>query len=500
MKEKNIFDILGNAEDDSMERLSNKCPEITEEQLNKILSLSEKKYKVKKKEILKDRTEKDNNITMTENDVVEGVERVRRPAWLAPLCSAASLILVAGVVLGSMTMFRKDKNGKIDTGVIEPAVTATTTQVSGTTHISTDKNGSTITTTVTTASLSKTTGKADGTGESGSGASGGAASVNEEIKALAGQWKYQESQYNFVPGSITEKGTVVINEDGTYKYTKANGSTETGTVKIGTEEFGGSSFKTVSFYNGSSYSFGGYYQNNEWISIGNGGISRLVRGSKADTSKDAEYISYQNTAHDLIEKYYDTFYQLMFRFPQYRNMNETITFNLKDPNLEAGVRDVTYARITGKGLELNSKADVENYARRTYSDSLAAKELEYLNDDYVVVSDTYKNGDHIEETTDNYNDLLVFKSFIFYKGNMYVNTSSPQAGWMGYTAADKPIIIKDITSTSFRAYAPGVMGENNDRCEVVDCVIDPSSGEWRVNSFVDNGYAVYGENLSDYNS
>ena len=102
MKEKNIFDILGNAEDDSMERLTDKCPEITEEQLNKILSLSEKKYKVKKKEILKDRTEKDNNIKMTENDVVEGVERVRRPVWLAPLCSVASLILVAGVVLGTL--------------------------------------------------------------------------------------------------------------------------------------------------------------------------------------------------------------------------------------------------------------------------------------------------------------------------------------------------------------------------------------------------------------
>lgn len=493
MKDKNIFDILGNAEDDSMERLTDKCPEITEEQLNKILSLSEKKYKVKKKEILKDRTEKDNNIKMTENDVVEGVERVHRPVWLAPLCSAASLILVAGIVLGSMTMFRKDKNGKIDTGVIEPAVTATTTQISGTTNISTDKNGSTITTTVTTASSSETTDKGGDTVV----VSDGSGTVDELVKGLAGQWKYQESQYNFIPGSITEKGTVVINEDGTYSY---NGTNETGTVKIGVEEFGGSSLKTVSFYNGSSYSFGGYYRDNEWISIGNGGISRLVRGSKADTSKDAEYISYQNTAKDLIEKYYDTHYQIMFRFPQYRNMNDTITFNLKDPNIQDGVRDVTYARITGKGLELNSKADVENYARRTYSDSLAAKQLEYLNDDYAVISDTYKNGDHIDETGVALEDLLVFKNFIFYKGNMYVNTSSVAAGWLGYTAADKPIIIKDITSTSFRAYAPGVMGENNDRCEVVDCVVDPSSGEWRVNSFVDDGYYVYGENLSAYNS
>jgi len=497
MKEKNIFDILGNAEDDSMERLTDKCPEITEEQLNKILSLSEKKYKVKKKEILKDRTEKDNNIKMTENDVVEGVERVRRPVWLAPLCSAASLILVAGIVLGSMTMFRKDKNGKIDTGVIEPAVTATTSQVSGTTHISTDKNGSTITTTVTTTSLSKATGKADGTGAAGGGASGNSASENEEIKALAGQWKYQESQYNFIPGSITEKGTVVINEDGTYSY---NGTNETGTVKIGVEEFGGSSLKTVSFYNGSSYSFGGYYRDNEWISIGNGGVSRLVRGSKADTSKDAEYISYQNTAKELIEKYYDTWYNVQFRFPQYRNMNDTITFNLKDPNIQDGVRDVTYARITGKGLELNSKADVENYARRTYSDSLAAKQLEYLNDDYAVISDTYKNGDHIDETGVALEDLLVFKNFIFYKGNMYVNTSSVAAGWMGHVEPKDPTIIKNITSTSFRAYYPSYISDQYSSCDVVDFVIDPSCGEWRIDEFTTTDYSVYGENLPDYNS
>ena len=49
MKEKKLFDILGNAEDDSMERLTDKCPEITDAQLDKILAMSERKYKMKKK-------------------------------------------------------------------------------------------------------------------------------------------------------------------------------------------------------------------------------------------------------------------------------------------------------------------------------------------------------------------------------------------------------------------------------------------------------------------
>ncbi len=501
MKDKNLFDIFGNAEDDSMERLTDKCPEITEEQLDRIIAMSEKKYKVKKKEILKERAEKDNNITMTENDVVEGVERVRRPVWLAPLCSAASIILVAGVVLGSLTMFRKDKNGKIDTGVIEPAVTATTTQISGTTHISTDKNGSTITTTVTTTSLSKTTGKADGTGAAGGGASGGSASENEEMKALAGQWTLQQSQYDFIPGSITNIGTFVINEDGTYKYINGSEDNETGTVKIGVEEFGGSSFKTVDFYNGSSYRFNGYYRSNEWISNGNGNITRLVRGSKADTSKDAEYTKYQNIAGDLIEKYYDTWYNIQFRFLQYRNMNDTITFNLRDPNITDGVRDVTFARITGKGLELNSIADVENYARKVCSDSWEAKEFRDFINNYAEVSDTYKNGDHIEETSDNYNDLLVFKNFIIYKGNMYVNTSSVQAGWQGHVPPKAPTIIKNITSTSFRAYYPSfISSESYPSCDVVDFIIDSGSGDWRVNEFKTDDYSVYGENLPDINS
>ena len=39
MRKKNIFDVLENAENDSMERLIDKCPEISDEQLDRIEDL-----------------------------------------------------------------------------------------------------------------------------------------------------------------------------------------------------------------------------------------------------------------------------------------------------------------------------------------------------------------------------------------------------------------------------------------------------------------------------
>jgi hypothetical protein len=47
MKDKEIFDILENAENESMERLIDKCPEIPDEQLDRILAMSEKKFRDK---------------------------------------------------------------------------------------------------------------------------------------------------------------------------------------------------------------------------------------------------------------------------------------------------------------------------------------------------------------------------------------------------------------------------------------------------------------------
>ncbi len=122
MEDRRLFDLLGNAEDDSMERLYGRCPEIMDTQFDKLLAMSEKKYSVKKREIEANRTEKEK----ASGDVT-GVELGRRPAWITPLCTAASIILVTGLVIGSVTFFRRNSKGG---GDIPPVAAVTTTAAS----------------------------------------------------------------------------------------------------------------------------------------------------------------------------------------------------------------------------------------------------------------------------------------------------------------------------------------------------------------------------------
>lgn len=502
MKEKNLFDILGNAEDDSMERLTDKCPEITDAQLDKILAMSEKKYRMKKKEI--ERTKKDKHITMTENDTVEGVEHSKRPVWFTSLCTAASLVLVAGIAIGSTMLLRSGKGGIRHGGVENPAVTATTSEGTGTTLVttsvssttgkngSTDKNGSTITTVVTVVSDVKDTNKqqTDSSKAVSGGdntANGGNTSDSMSVKPYVGQWKYEvsaDSQYT-VDVRPKDNGTVVIKEDGTYTYTDANGYTSSGTVKVGYEEMGGSKTTTVSFMDGSTHKFGGYYlpSRPDEIHLGNGGIARLIRGKEA-----IECSEYRNIALDLVERSYDMTQIFMYRFNQYTNLNDTVTFNIVNPYTGGQLENVTFARISGKGLEINSMDDIEAYERTVKTERLINM---FPREKCVTISSSYNNGDHIDESGTDHEELLYYQSFIMYKGNLYANTVMPQESWIGHTAPREPIVITDVTSNSFRAYYPCIMGENKYGCDIIDFVIDPTFGEWRINEMASDAYSLY---------
>jgi len=111
-----------------------------------------------------------------------------------------------------------------------------------------------------------------------------------DVKELAGSWKYQISE--------KDNGTVEIKADGTYACTDANGAVTSGTVMTGTEEIGGTVLRTVSFYCGSEFAFGGYYDDAQpgIISLGNGGISSLVR--IADVKELAGSWKYQISEKD----------------------------------------------------------------------------------------------------------------------------------------------------------------------------------------------------------
>lgn len=513
MKEKNLFDILGNAEDDSMERLTDKCPEITDAQLDKILAMSERKYKMKKKEI--ERTKKDNNIQMTENDEVGGVEHGRRPAWFAPMCTAASLILVAGIAIGSTVLLRNGKGSINDGGVINPAATVTTTDVSGTTvtatgegtattvsgqtnkNGSTNKNGTASTTVVTVVSqangANKNSGGSNATGGNSSGiASAGSSSDTMSVRDFAGTWQYQSAVDSHVEVASKDNGTVVIKDDGTYSYTDASGYTSTGTVKVGYEELGGSKTIRVSFYIGSEFKFGGYYLPDRpyEIHLGNGSVSRLVRGD--DVIKNCEY---QNIAYDLIERYYKVLPTVQFRFNQYTNLNDSVTFRIMNPYLGGQIEEVTFARITGKGLEINSQEDIVAYKRTVGTERFINK---YRGERIVNISSSYNSGDYIDETGVVADDLLYYQAFIMYKGNMYANTVTPQMGWIGHNPPHDPTVITDVTSNSFRAYYENIMGDNNYGCDIVDFVLDPIYGEWRIDEITNENYPVYQQKAAEF--
>lgn len=105
MKNKNLFDMLENTEDELMDDFTGLCPEMDEERFEKLFAKSERDYKIKKEKIK--RTAESYN---TESDnTVHGVERINRPEWLRPVMMAASFVLIAGVVAGSTIMLRKNK-------------------------------------------------------------------------------------------------------------------------------------------------------------------------------------------------------------------------------------------------------------------------------------------------------------------------------------------------------------------------------------------------------
>lgn len=182
MKNTDLFDIFENAEDELMEDLTEMSPEISDERLEELLAVSERNYKMKKKEY--ERTRKDKNKEY--DGAVSGVERVKRPVWLAPLVMAASLVLIAGVVLGSTALLRR--HGK--SGGVTPDLTAVTTTADKNGEITTTKSGSTVTVTTTkagstTAVSGTNTAAAAASGQTDSTTSAASAAVAETTAAAA---------------------------------------------------------------------------------------------------------------------------------------------------------------------------------------------------------------------------------------------------------------------------------------------------------------------------
>ena len=282
MKEKKIFDILENAENDSMNRLIGKCPEISDEQLDRIYAMSEKKFRKMKKGA--ERTERDNNIKMTENDTVEGVEHSRRPVWLTTLSTAASIVLIAGIAIGSTVMIRGNRKIINTDSQTPPAVTATTETVTGTSATATQTDNAIVKTSVTIVSGTSGTSDSVVTQTVTEPASEEAADT-EFIKPYVGRWRYQTSPTNHVHYDGTDTGTVDIFDDATYTYTDKNGSVSNGTIKKHIENIGGSEIFGLDFSGNTFEPHIAYYTDTapDELHFGNGDAARIVRGTNSRT-------------------------------------------------------------------------------------------------------------------------------------------------------------------------------------------------------------------------
>ena len=111
-------------------------------------------------------------------------------------------------------------------------------------------------------------------------------------QTIVGKWKYQEANGNTtVDKDAKDNGIVEVKDDATFTYTDAEGKTTTGTVETGTEEIANIKLQTVNFYDGETFCFGGYYRSDSGeISIGNGGMARLIRdnGNAETTTTSTE--------------------------------------------------------------------------------------------------------------------------------------------------------------------------------------------------------------------
>ena len=216
-----------------------------------------------------------------------------------------------------------------------------------------------------------------------------------------------------------------------------------------------------------------------------------AEGAQSASDKKNE-TSYEDIAFDLVERYYEMMPQFMLRFPLYSDPDDTVTFKLAIPDSDGRTEDVTFAHISGKGLEFNSIDDIMDYRKTVYSERYARDTFTY---ECVDISDKYKDGDYIDDADVETRGGLYCTQCIMYKGKMYVSRKPFNGGWIGHMKPNEPIIITDVTDTSFRAYYPNIYGSfgtaSSLGCDVVEFVIDPGCVEWRINYLESKSYSLY---------
>lgn len=102
MNKNNIFDFLENSEDGDLEMIYRLTPELSDEQFERILTMSKKRRNIMKKS-------NERNIKMIQKnpDTVSGVDIYKRPSWTRILATAASFVILAGGLAFGFHLMRK---------------------------------------------------------------------------------------------------------------------------------------------------------------------------------------------------------------------------------------------------------------------------------------------------------------------------------------------------------------------------------------------------------
>lgn len=135
MSKTNIFDFLENSEDGELEMIERLTPELSDEQFERILAMSERKRNImKRSEMINTKVNNDNAQT------VSGVDIYKRPSWTRILATAASFVLLAGGVAFGIHVMRKSDSPLPPVSTDTPSVseTATTSAVTTTTVSTTE--------------------------------------------------------------------------------------------------------------------------------------------------------------------------------------------------------------------------------------------------------------------------------------------------------------------------------------------------------------------------
>lgn len=115
---KNEFDVFEDPDDEIINEIAANYPVLSDEEKERMFSMSERKYNI------------NNNMNNENNgDIVSGVDRYTKPVWHRYAAIAATFVLLAGGIGGSIALGKHmDKNKKNDSDMLTATTTAITTE------------------------------------------------------------------------------------------------------------------------------------------------------------------------------------------------------------------------------------------------------------------------------------------------------------------------------------------------------------------------------------